>query len=86
MEQKEKHMEYAELLINKVAEMFSEDDINYIDLSEMSGDDLTEFFHALSNLMPSHFYNKLTGDNKNILQFNYLANQLVFQYSNKKQK
>jgi len=41
----------------------------------------TEFFHALSNLVPAMFYNQFTSDEKvNILEFNHIANHLIFQY------
>lgn len=82
MKKEEKHLHYATVITAKILELFSEDSDLQIDLDELSDDDnLTHFFHALSNLVPSHFYNKITGDSKNILQFNHVANQLVFQYS-----
>jgi len=33
--------------------------------------------------MPTMIYNTLTGENKNFLEFNHLANQLVLQFNKK---
>lgn len=77
-----KDVEYAAILTAKISEVFEED----IDKKELlEGENLTHFFHALVNLMPNHIYNTLTGDDKNNLEFNHLANNLVFQYSKPKQ-
>jgi len=55
-----------------------------IDREELiEGENLTHFIHALSNLAPSLVYTNITGDKKSSLSFNYLANQLFFQYSEK---
>ena len=75
MEQTEKHLQYAAMLSGKISELFDED-------SE-SDFHLTHFFHALANIMPTHLFNKITGDDKNNLEFNHIANQLVFQYYKK---
>lgn len=64
--------------------MFEEDSENHLDLEQLQeGDNLTHFIHALANLVPAHFYNKITGASENGLSFNHIANQLVFQYSKK---
>ena len=84
MEQTKKHLQYAEMLSGKIAELFDEDSESdfHIDQQELQeGDNLTHFFHALANIMPTHLFNKITGDDKNSLEFNHIANQLVFQYS-----
>jgi hypothetical protein len=75
------------MLSGKIAELFDEDSESdfHIDQQELQeGDNLTHFFHALANIMPTHLFNKITGDDKNNLEFNHIANQLVFQYSKKK--
>jgi len=87
MKEKEKWLRYASILSQKVGELFDDDSYSdlKIDKDELLDDDnLTQFFHALANAMPANVYNKFTGDDKNYLQFNHLANQLVFQYSKKK--
>jgi hypothetical protein len=87
MAQTEKHLQYAAMLSGKIAELFDEDSESdfHIDQQELQeGDNLTHFFHALANIMPTHLFNKITGDDKNNLEFNHIANQLVFQYSKKK--
>lgn len=84
MAQTEKHLQYAAMLSGKIAEIFDEESEYHIDQEELQeGDNLTHFFHALANVMPTHLFNKITGDDKNNLEFNHIANQLVFQYSNK---
>lgn len=84
MAQIEKHLQYAAMLSGKIAEIFDEESEYHIDKEELQeGDNLTHFFHALANIMPNHLFNKITGDDKNILEFNHIANQLVFQYSKK---
>lgn len=84
MAQNEKHLQYAAMLSGKIAEIFDEESGYYIDQEELQeGDNLTHFFHALTNVMPTHLFNKITGDDKNHLEFNHIANQLVFQYSKK---
>jgi hypothetical protein len=85
MAQTEKHLQYAAMLSGKIAEIFDEESEYHIDQEELQeGDNLTHFFHALANVMPTHLFNKITGDGINHLEFNHIANQLVFQYSNKK--
>jgi len=76
-EERKKWADYAAKINGKLAEIFDENDDFYIDPNEM---DVTEFFHALSTVAPCHIFNKFTGQNKNHLEFNHLANQLCFQY------
>ncbi len=82
----EKHLEYAALITGKIAELFEEDNENgvYIDSNELEeGDNLTHFIHALGNVVATQFYNHFTGEEKNTLEFNHIANKLVFQYAKK---
>jgi ribosomal protein L2 len=86
MEQTIKHLQYAVMLNGKIAELFDEDSESdfHIDQQELQeGDNLTHFIHALANIMPTYLFNKITGDDKNNLEFNHIANQLVFQYYKK---
>ncbi len=80
MNETPKHIEYAVLITDKIAELFQD---GTIDIHEMAEHNLTDFIHALANTTPNNFYNKITGDEKNNLEFNHIANQLVFQYSKK---
>ncbi|MCY1720184.1 hypothetical protein OU798_07510 [Prolixibacteraceae bacterium Z1-6] len=75
------------MITGAIGSMFEEDSEWNIDQEElMEGDNLTHFFHALANVAPTHLFNQLTGDDKNQLEFNHVANQLCFQYSNKVDK
>ena len=69
------------LLLNISDQITNEENENYIDMSEVN---LTDFFHALANVLPTYIFNKYTGEEKNQLEFNHVANQLCFQYSSKK--
>jgi len=78
----EKEFEYAVKLNDQIAAMFNEESENYIDINELENEEnAVAFFHALANIMPTRFFNKLTNDDKNLLQFNHVANQLVFQFA-----
>ena len=79
---KNKHNEYATIILSQIAEMFQEDSENFIDVQELNeGDNMTDFFHALANIVPTVLFHKITGDEKNNLEFNHIANTLVMQYS-----
>ena len=71
------------LLLNLADQLQNEENENYIDMSQI---DLTDFFHALANVLPTYVFNKYTGDTKNQLEFNHEANHLCFQYSVKQDK
>ena len=74
---------YAEKIGAAIQDMFNEDSEFFIDQNELGeGDNLTHFIHALGNVVPTAIFNNLTGDQKNQLEFNHTANQLLFQYMN----
>lgn len=79
-QESEKLNEYAAKVFSHITEMFNEECEYYIDREEL---DLTLFFHALSTMAPNVLFNRLTNSDKNNLEFNHLANQLCFQFSNK---
>lgn len=80
-EEKEKYLQYAAMINGVLASMFDEDSEWAIDQEVLNeGDNLTLFIHALANVAPTLLFNTLTGDNKNQLEFNHMANQLCFQY------
>lgn len=84
-----KSEEYAVLIAGKIAELFddSEGDAMISEQEfEVDNDNTTAFIHAMANLVPTLWYNKITGENKNQLHFNHIANQLCFQFSTKSDK
>ena len=82
MKKQSKEETYAIKIASQLQGIFEEDSENYIDLSELADDDnATHFIHALANMVPAVFYNKFTEEPVNMLQFNHIANQLIFQYS-----
>ena len=86
MKRESKEFQYATCILAALQTMLdpdSESDFK-IDKDELLEDDnMTHFIHALSNLAPTVIYNEMTGDHKNHLEFNHIANHLVFQYSKK---
>lgn len=75
-----KQNRYFIKLCGAMNEIFEEESEHYIDLENMQeGDNATDFFHAVGNMLPTHIYNELTNSEKNCLQFNHIANQLIHQ-------
>jgi hypothetical protein len=75
------HDQYAVKILGALNEVFNEDSEYFIGIEELKDqDNLPEFFHALANTVPNMVYEKITGDDKNNLEFNHLANQLCFQF------
>jgi hypothetical protein len=82
-----KELEYAILIQSAISDVFEEDSDNYIDTEELEeGDNLTHFFHALANIVPTNIYNRITGNEDNQLKFNHTANLLCFQYMKEETK
>lgn len=78
---KSKEKEYASKIMLAMNELFNDESDFFIGTEELQkGDNLTDFFHAISNLAPNFIYNKITGEELHILDFNHLANKLVYQY------
>jgi len=76
-------MHYTALLASAILDAIQNEDSEfYMDIKELKNDDnMTEFSHALLNLAPMMVFQKLTGNDGNILELNHIANQLVFQFS-----
>lgn len=74
MEKVENHFRYAAILGAKIQEAISE--IGEEEVKE----NLTDFFHALANVMPNMAYNQIMWKKLNALEFNHFANHLCFQY------
>ena len=80
MEKLKKEDEYARKIIAVVTEMFDEDSECEYKIDDLHEDNnATAFFHALANLAPALIYNRFTKEGVNLLQFNHIANQLIFQ-------
>lgn len=73
--------QYAIKLLSQIQEMFNEDCDNFIDRSEFEDSEkATAFLHALANIAPNMIYQKLTGDEQDLLGFNHIANRLAYQF------
>lgn len=73
-----KSEEYALKMLNCLNKLFDEDSENHIE-NLIDDDNATEFIHALANLMPTLIYKRLTGENITTIDFNHIANRLIFQ-------
>ncbi len=83
MREKDKKLnEFTQKITVQVTELFNEDCENHI-----SNEDIekyaTEFIYALGGLMPSIIYQKLSGEQTNVLSTNHMINQLCFQFTDK---
>jgi len=84
MAQEDKQNQYTIKLLSAIQGVFDQDNDNFIGMDELKeSDNLTHFFHALANMAPNYVYNEITGDDLNNLDFNHVANKLVFQYAKK---
>jgi hypothetical protein len=85
----EKWVKYAGIISAALGEVLENDESDYyISKDELFEEDdtLTHFIHALANVVPTYIHNALTNNNHNQLQFNHVANQLCFQFSNSDDK
>lgn len=77
----EKWMEYAVHISAALQELFEKGSEHEIDQKELfEGDNLTEFMHALANVVPAQVCSKITGKDFNYLEFNHMANTMCVQF------
>jgi len=79
-----KAAQYSAIISGAIAEKIEDGELSIEELTE--DNNMTHFIHAIANMVPTHFYNNLIGDEKNHLEFNHLANMLCFQYSQYQEK
>lgn len=86
MPQTEKWMEYGAKIQSAVIDMLQdENNSNYIDIKEFNDEEnIKAFIHALATVVPANLFNQFTKLEKNHLEFNHVANALVFEYSKTK--
>ena len=75
-----KQEEYSAKILAQLQGIFDSANENYISIDELSNsnDNSTSFIHALATIIPCYLYNKFTGENLALLDFNYLANSIIF--------
>ncbi len=73
---------YANLITEQIRDMlFNENCPNYINPEELANsDNFCAFIHAFANLAPCHLYNHALGEEKDVLEFNHIANKLCFDF------
>lgn len=77
----DKCLQYAAVIATQIQDMFnSEECSNTIDINDFQDEqNIKDFFHALATVVPCTVFNRLTGDEKNHLEFNHVANSLCFE-------
>ena len=75
----DQQIEYAVLIGGAMSQVLDEDSEFYV--GEINDENITEFIHAMANMVPPMLYEQLTGDQKSSIDFNHIANKLCFQYS-----
>ena len=71
-----KQKEYTVKIINALSELLNEPELHK-ELED--NDNAIAFIHAISNIAPCIIVSGIIGENKNLIEFNHLANQLIFQ-------
>lgn len=80
-----KDEQYATKLVAHIQEIFRPGHPDHINMKEFSHpDNYTAFMHAMATLVPLHFHNNLTKQDKTQLEFNHLANSLIFKDAKEK--
>ncbi len=84
-EQENNQLQYQVKILGALNQVFQEDSEFFISTDELfKGDNATDFFHALANLVPNRIYQELTSnEGLSNLEFNHIANRLCFQFSKK---
>lgn len=76
-----KWMIYAVQISAALNELFEKGSEHAIDQEELfEGDNLTEFMHALANVVPAKVCNTITGSDHSWLEFNQMANTMCVQF------
>lgn len=82
----EKAVRMGMLIAGQMLQIFDADESQFhIDPKEVE-EDATLFMYAAACIAPAVIYNKITGDSKNFLEVNHIANQLCFQYMEDEEK
>lgn len=73
--------EYAMAVVDSIMSIFrdKEDNGNQVYHYDLDKIDATEFFTGMV-IGCCHVFNKFTGDDKNLIEFTHLCNQLIVQY------
>lgn len=81
-EDQKKIDQYTMRLAQQVSDIFKDESDNHIDFKELKeGDNMTLFFHALTNVVPAFVWNKFSDAPTDILGMNHNANRMIFQYA-----
>ncbi len=79
-----KYFEYSAIIQSHLMEMFESESRFHIDQMELvDGENMKAFLHALATVVPCQLYNEATKEETNHLEFNHIANHLVFEFAEK---
>lgn len=74
--------EYTIKFLDQIQKMFDPESENHISLDELEeGENLKHFLHAISNVVPTYMYGKLTSHETSLLDYNHIANKMCFEFS-----
>jgi hypothetical protein len=76
-----KQEELAEELVDLISNAIKDGD-----LSIGEGNSIEDFMYVLSVVVPTYFHNRFTGEEKNILEYNHMVNQFIFEVRMEKEK
>jgi len=74
---------YTRIFVNKMSEAIREE-IGQEELHDK--EKFAMMFHAMANMAPAYMYVELTGNQVNSLEFNHMANKLIFNYNKEEPK
>ena len=78
----EKWIDYSVKIGSQIQQMFEEDCENHIPPSELNdGENFKHFIHALATVIPCRLFNKMTSQENDLLNFNHIANHIVFDFT-----
>ena len=78
-----RRMNYAALILDAISEVIENNDLKE-DFEDENEENLTEFLHAMANIVPTNFYNQVADEKLSNLDFNHVANKLCFQFGRQK--
>lgn len=84
MKKLNKHEEYAALICGKISELLDEEHESdyHIPIKDLENpDNAKAFFYALGHLAPQLWWNKLTQEDADPLEFNHAMNRLIFEFA-----
>lgn len=74
-----KVLEFTVKAVSQLKGLFDKDNENFIGTENLE-EYGTELIHAIATFAPAHIYNELTENDVDMLEFNHIANSLIYQH------